>query len=1519
MKRFLHISAFTLGLLIVAIIALLIAVQTPRVQTFLAEKAVAMLQDKLGGDIEFSEIQVHPFDAVVVKDVVIIDREPVSVFGMAPVDTIAKAKYIVATFSAKGIFKKEGIHIRRAYLSDAQFNLVAEPGGTNLQRFLNTKKKEEKKPMGNIFDAQQVEVQNLKFTLTNLNGIAKENGRSRANGSIDWNRLNVTVMSLKGKDVNLGGGYMSGEVVSAELKEKSGYHIHSLSAKAKVGGGKADISSIKLSDNWSIANIPSLVMNYDDASAFSDFIAKVRLGLEIKDSRLDIRSLGYFAPGLKGKNLIADIQEAKAEGYINDITVKKLKFVEELSNLSGSIKGRVSGLPDSRGMLTDIQNCELNFTSAGISRLIGGVAPNSKIDISKFGKGQTFSFKGTASGPLNRLAANGSLSSGHGNMAANLDIRNLIDPERPITIGTSIQMRNLNIGKIADVEQLGECSMKTVLSATLTPGNPSMKLDSLTVDKIEILGYPYTGIAAVGTYSDQSFDGRVVCNDPNLNFLFQGIINTSRKTKGALYKFYASLGYADLQALNIDKRGTSRLSGVINANYVRVDKGDLTGTIDVTGLNFEDNSGRHNVGNISIASHQNDDVYRINLNSAFAEGSFIGGKSIMSLITDIQDATVKKELPALFKQKPQSREYDNYSINVNFHDTRDILSLLKPGLYIADSTTVSLNMAQDGLVSGKVRSQRIALGNKYLKDLNLSVDNKDGSINGTMRSSEFSLGPLSMKSNAFVLYADDNRLGVGYSYDNETEKENKGEIFLTGILERDLRDSLSLGAQTLPSNIYYNGDAWAIKPATLKIKGSDISIENLVAECGEQFISVTGGMSSTRKETLNLSMSKFDISLLNGILNTNYGIKGFASGEAFVHSPMKNGPGIIADLYSEKTEISGQPVGRLDIASTYENGNIHITAGNLLDDMRNLDLIADYKPAANNLDATITLDGLNAGYAYPILNSVFCELDGRIDGKLRLHGPLNDLDIESEGTRFNGVGAMVDYLKVKYIAHGPIHIDNSGLHFDEVDLRDNKGGRGTLTGAVTYNKFKNLGTDIHIHFDSMEALNLTEKDNDDFYGNIFGTGNVSITGPLNSITIDAEATTTKAGSFHLPISGKSSTKKSDLLVFKEEEHYVEIDPYELMMNRIVTEKKKSNDLAVKLKITATPVVTAFLEIDKEAGTMLSGNGSGIITVEVRPSKDIFSLGGDYTLTSGNFHFNAMNLAQRDFSIQDGSSVRFAGDVMDTDLDINAVYSTKTSLASLIPTVDIRRTVNCGIAITDKISNPSVSFSIDIPDLDPTTKSLVDGALTTEDKIQKQFLYLLIANNFLPDEQSGIANNSSNMLYSNMSQIMSNQFNNIMERLDIPLDLGLNYQPDEKSGKDLFDVAVSTQLFNNRVIVNGTVGSRQYTTNAGQGDVVGDLDIDVKLDPAGQFRFNMFSHSADDYTNYLDNTQRNGVGITYQKEFNSLKDILKSIFISKKRQQRREEKMLNDPHHHHDDDDVEMVTIKIENDSTDGKQ
>ena len=542
------------------------------------------------------------------------------------------------------------------------------------------------------------------------------------------------------------------------------------------------------------------------------------------------------------------------------------------------------------------------------------------------------------------------------------------------------------------------------------------------------------------------------------------------------------------------------------------------------------------------------------------------------------------------------------------------------------------------------------------------------------------------------------------------------------------------------------------------------------------------------------------------------------------------------------------------------------------------------------------------------MKEIFSELGGSVSGDIIVSGPLDDLTISSEGTRLENALLKVAYTNVPYYADGAFHINDEGVFFDDISIRDSQNGTGTVTGSINWDRFRDISFDTKIKVNEIEGINVTEEMADAFYGNIFATGNVSITGPVNSILLSVDAVTAKQGQLHIPVSGLgTSTSRTNLLKFKEPEKKIYIDPYMAMMRRIEINEAQESDFRVNLRVNASQDVEAFVEIDKATGNVLSGRGNGLVELEI--GDDLFNINGEYTLTGGNYRFAALGLVSKDFQIQPDSKITFGGDIMESTLDITAEYATKASLGTLLAdstSVGNRRDIICELQITDKLKNPRLAFNIEIPDLDPMIKSRVESALSTEDKVQKQFLSLLVTNNFLPEEQSGIVNNSSSLV----TEAIANQLNNIFEKLDIPVDLGLKYQSNDR-GTDIFDVAVSTQLFNNRVVVNGNIGNKQTGTSA-QTDVVGDLDIEIKIDRSGSVRLNIFSHSADQYTNYLDNSQRNGVGLTYQTEFNNFGQFVRNIFRKKaKRQEVRqaeEEALLN----------AERVEIRITKEN-DGKQ
>lgn len=1466
------------------VLAGILGIQTPQVQTYLSQKLLKNIAGKIDAEIDYEKVHVKPFNTIVLKNVTVRDREP---FNEAAYDTLFAAEYVIARFTLKGLRKQEGLHVWSAYIRDAEMNLVVEDNGTNLERMFGIKKNPEKKKRDkNVFDIRRVDIDGMSFRMMNF----KKEHKPAPAGTIDWNDLGISDIHIAARNLKMSKGVLSGRLDYLSFNEKSGFSCQSLSGKTKVGNGKALIEDLEMSDLWSDIRIPSFVMSYSSSKDFKDFVNRVRLDAEIADSRLGMKTLSFFTPGF-GNNGMETAINGKISGAVSNLQLHGLSINASDKSISGTFNGNIAGLPETEKMNLDMEFRDVSFDMPGLEKLIGHWNGGKAPELGKYAEGSTFTMNGNAHGPLNRLDLEIAAVSGIGGLTASLNTRNLISKEQSISIDGNLSSCDLDLGAVIGSGLLGPCTMNAGLHADLgnRDSGASIRLDSLMISRLNVHGYDYGNIAAAGKIAKEAFDGKIICNDPNLNFMFQGVFNLSRKTSNALYKFYMNVGYADLNAMNIDKRGISRISFQTSANFNKIRNSDLLGDISIGGIVLENGMGKYDIGNIGINSYSNDDISRVNFSSDFAEASYAGTGSLQKFVKDFTSVTLKKELPSMFSDTLSTWKGEKYELSFRSHDTMDLLSFLVPGLYIADSSSLKISIDTSGLFKARLNSQRIAFKDQYIKGIDCTFSNSGDILDGEMNSESLRLATLMLKNNRIDLFADNDHIGIGFSYDNESVLTNRGELFATGDVSRGMDGKMKLDVNLLPSSIYLNSREWGIAPSRFSITGKELNVESIGFNSGDQTIRIFGATSDTRKEKLTVRMERFDISIINPLLKKDLRIGGAMTGSAEIFTPYDN-LGLAADFICDSTHMADTHMGTVTIRSSWdeEKRQFGFDIGNSISGKPSFMISGNYGVRNKTLNAEAILDRFDVSCAKPFTASIFSDLGGHVSGKMEVHGPMKRLSIGTEGMRLEDTGIRIAFTNVPYRLNGGFHIDETGIYFDDISIEDRKNGRGNVHGSISHDHFKDMRFNAGINVRNMECIDIDEKGADTFYGNVSATGSVSLTGPIKSLLMSVEAVTTGNGQFHVPVSSSANAGSGNLLTFKEPVVIKTVDPYESMMARLKEHETSSGNFSIRLRLAATQGTEAFIEIDKASGHVLSGRGEGVIDLEIQPDKDIFNITGDYTISSGNYKFVALGLASRDFSIQEGSSVKFNGDIMESILDIDAVYRTKASLSTLIAdttSVANRRTVECGISITDKLRNPRLGFSIDIPDLDPTVQSRVESALSTEDKVQKQFLSLIISNSFLPDEQSGIVNNNS-ILYSNVTDIMANQLNNIFQKLDIPLDLGLNYQPNDK-GNDIFDVAVSTQLFNNRVIVNGNIGNRQYNSGNSNSDVVGDLDIEIKLTRNGALRLNLFSHSADEYTNYLDNSQRNGVGLAYQKEFDRFDTFIKNLFTRRKKREEAE--------------------------------
>lgn len=1494
MRKGLKITAWILGLLAILLLAGLVAIQSPAVQTALGKRIVGIIQKNTDADIQFGGISIRPLEAIILKDLVVRDKKP----ALPQLDTILYVDNLSVKFSLRGLLSGSGIHVSRLRLIGGGFNLITEPDPhrpgkdvTNLERafgLVSDEPKEKKAPAwGNLLTARQVELENLTFRMENIPLALKDSlrGSITPEGVIDWNHLSVLLEKGHVENLKVSNNHIIGHNASLQFLERAtGMHFEEVSAKSfNVGEKLAEIKDLHANDGYSNIYLDNFRMEGSLDDDYNDFTNKVVIDGTIRDGSLvDLgRTVSHFS---SLETTFRGIAKGHVRGTVNDLHLDNVTATDLDNGVRVNVSGTIRDVEREGSGTYDINVKAIDFDLNGLAGFVRAWAPQTQLDLKKFAPGERLHFEGRVQGPLNDLGVNGQFLSNLGRILADVYIRNVVDTSKDLHLGGKVATSSLHLGKILDTEDLGPLSMRTSLDVAFKDnGKMDLQLDTLQIAALEAKGYTYTGISARGSYKNESLKASLVSQDPNLQVWFNGQLDLG-DTPNALYRFNLNVKKADLDKLHLDNREIAGVQFTLDSDLRRSDAQHLDGVVTLADITLESKEGIQKMGNLFITAHQKDTVHTVNVSSGILTMQYAGSESILRFAKDVKDLVVEKELPALADAPSQNWSGASYNLALQVLRAQELLSFFVPGLYVEKNTSAQIQVSRAGLLTAHVTSGRLAHYNRYIRDFQLDANNRDSALEAVITGSTLDLGGRKLLNNRFALHANDNQVNLGYTFDNQDDEKTYGQFDLTAGLKHK-ESGLAITGQVNPSHFRLGGDEWKLESRNIVYDGGDVEVERLQATHELQSLLIEGALKAHRSDTLHVRMDQFDLDILNTFTGGTPELAGLATGHAMIISPTKPSIGLLANIQCDSAYVSGQPLGTLNIYSTYEeqNNRFAATLRNSLNGHATLDAQAYLAPSSKDFSASARLDGFNMGYIAPILTGLFSNFGGYLGGQVEVSGKLGSpLHFTSQDLKLRDGLLELEFTRVPYIAEGSLEVRDNGLYFNQLQLFDGQNGKGTLEGALLFNDFKNLGLDIHANIEQMHALNTASTPDQAFFGNLYADGRVDVTGDLNRINLTIDATT-RSGELHVPLGSTSGDSSRELLTFVEPAQ--EQDPYEKMMASGTPSGKQISDLNVELRVHATPAAQVFIDVNNESS--LQGSGNGTIDLVSRSRTGQFTMNGNYTLTSGSFHFSAMSLVSRDFTIQDGSSVRFNGDVMDSDLNVHGLYVTKASLSNLTAdeSASTRRTVNCGIDITGKLRNPELHFSIDIPDLNPTVQAQVAAAFNTEDKIQKQFIYLLVAGNFLPSEESGISAGGSDVLFSNVSSIMSGQLNNIFQKLNIPLDLGLNYKSTQY-GTNLFDVAVSTQLFNNRVIVNGSVGNRERLGATSTNEVAGNVDAEIKLTRNGALRLNLFTHAADQLSSFLDNSQRHGAGIAYQMEFNTFAQLFRELFSTRAQKEQR---------------------------------
>ena len=502
----------------------------------------------------------------------------------------------------------------------------------------------------------------------------------------------------------------------------------------------------------------------------------------------------------------------------------------------------------------------------------------------------------------------------------------------------------------------------------------------------------------------------------------------------------------------------------------------------------------------------------------------------------------------------------------------------------------------------------------------------------------------------------------------------------------------------------------------------------------------------------------------------------------------------------------------------------------------------------------------------------------------------------------DSLATTVDYTRCRYsVPKATIKVNNNHLLTEKVPIFDKNGKEGTMSLDVSLEHLSNVEYNVDLRVNNMEVLNTTEHDNPMFYGSVFATGTGLIYGDKAGVKMDFVARSDDNSKFYMPLTDNSDISAADFLTFavKEQDTTSYVSRKKMLFESRQRRRTSGGDaMEITMSLDIRPNAEVQLVIDPTVGDIIKGTGEGMLNLRINPQADIFEMYGDYTIEKGSYLFTLQNVINKWFDIEPGSTIQWTGEPLDALLNIDAVYRLKASLQPLLEgalTENNRSSravpVECFIHLTDRLTQPTVTFDIVVPNADSEVQNLIASALATPESKSQQFLYLIIANSFISESSNSMSSSiGASATAATGFEMLSNQFSNWLSSDDYKI--VLRYRPRTEQMSDEVDFGFSKGLVDNRLLIEvegNYIVDKTQVVNA-TSNFTGEAYLTWLIDRAGTLRLKGFTHTIDRFDENQ-GLQETGIGIYFKEDFNNARDLryrLKNRFKREKTDKKEKE-------------------------------
>lgn len=1479
--RVLIVSALVLAVMIPMLIY--ITVSLPPVQNKMRVITEKELSTLLGTKVSIGSLNITPVNNVSLSNVTIADCNG---------DTALYAKQIAAGLDMRQLLLKNRFSISYAVVRGLKAHISRDSTDTplNIQDIIDALKPKDKNKPPTQFDFSANTIILRQWDLTyDVKSEPKLIDRFDPNHiSITNLRADIQMPIIKNEDFAI-------DLRRLAFEEQSGLTVTNLT-------GLFHVSGKGISTRGVVVEMPATRIAIGDQSIacdkFSDLksrLSTMQLPLKIVNgSFITPSDMSAFIPALANFDSTLNL-DIDAQGSMKRIDFYRCRIGDPEQVTYIDIEGVAKNILNRDSLSIMVPRFTMKASGpdiAVIADALTTVTPAVKANLQQMGQ---INVNGTLDGTLDNLSASIEASADQGDLTIDADYSDNKSGRKQIA--ANISTSGIKLGEILNRSDIGSIAASITIEATFNGTRRAVDLDA-DVSSFSFRGYNYESISLVSSLVDDIAEIELTVNDPAAGISIAGNVDIGKKQPGV--SMSAFVNGLDLSRLNIwDKYPGYKLNAELNADINGNSLENTDGYVTIKDISFLNSENRGlTIDDITLNAHNNDNPKRMELSSDFTDCSITGQyhfatiwPQLKEILTHSFPVLVENRQPEAINRRIPLIIPDNvFSFTATLKENTELAKLGKLPFIILAPIEIQ------GSVNHSTQQLELNVDAPYIQQKDKLIENSAvyANIDGTSNKCDlYVTTQIPTKNGAMPLvlecHGNENRLDTRLNWEIDRKRAYKGNVSLSALLSRNIDRQLIAEIDVNESRLVFNDSVWTVHPSKIFYRPKDIEVIDFNVSRANQHVKIDGYASQSENERMTVELLNVNLDYIFESLGLdNVMIGGDATGTIVAAGAFSPQPRLQTDNLTV-TDISYNKavLGNADIQSHWDNNRKAVNIDALISQPNNATshIYGDIFALNDSLDMHFDADRVDVRFMTPFMAAFASDISGSASGKARLWGNFKYIDFE--GAVFaQDLKLKIDFTNAIYTATDSIRFTPGRISINDVVLVDQYGNTALLNGTVTHKFFKKPSFNFQItNAKDILVYNVTQRLNPDWYGQIFGAGTALIKGEPGTISIGANMTTSPNSTFTFVLSDRQEASEYSFITFRDKTLMARRDSIEALNttpeavkrfkeSRTLTTEASSSVYNLNFDVNVTPDMKIILIMDPDGGDQVTAYGNGNIHIGYDSSDENLVMRGIYTLERGTYNFTLQDIIIRDFTITPGSSISFHGSPYNANLDITAIYSTNANLSDLdesfLQDKELNRTnvpVQALLKVNGDMRTPDLSFDLRFPTLTNDTYRKVRSIVSTEEMMNRQIIYLLTLNRFYtPDYMASTT--KGNELVSVASSTISSQLSNVLGQLSDNWSIAPNVRSDRGDFSDVeVDLALSSQLLNNRLIFNGNLGYRDKSLNTNQ--FVGDFDIEYLLNRSGNVRLKAYNRYNDQNFYIKTATTTQGIGIMFRRDFDRM--------------------------------------------------